>query len=167
MHSIQNTLPAVSSASLSKGMWYVFHDGNNVIRAWGSGWAGLERVYFNDELVTRHNQLTRLESICFKKGQHKYLIQCTSNSMQKWQASCVFWRDDVKLCSLKCRRRKVFNIRPTTAHLSAGLCVGLLGGMLHAPAIFGILFVFLSLSLTLLTTAKTEDFIIEQEPVAL
>jgi hypothetical protein len=147
-------------------MWYVVHDGSNVIRAWGSGWAGLERIYFNDELVARHNQLTRLESICFEKDQHQYRIQCTSTSLQKWQARCVFWRDNVKLCSLKCRRRKIFNIRPTTAHLSAGLIVGLVGGALHAPAIFGILFVFLSLSLTLLTTAKTEDFIIEQEPVA-
>jgi hypothetical protein len=30
---------------------------------------------------------------------------------------------------------------------------------------FGVLFIFLSLSLTLLTTAKTEDFVIEQEPI--
>jgi len=165
MHPIQKNLPAVSNASLSKGMWYVFHDGNNVIRAWGSDWTGLERVYFNDEVVARHNHLTRMESICFEKDHHQYRIQCTSTSLQKWQAHCVFWRDDIKLCSLKCKRRKIFNIRPTMAHMVVGLTVGLVGGVLQAPAIFGIVFIFLSLSLTLLTTAKTEDFVIEQEPV--
>ena len=165
MNPIQATLPEHSNASLSKGMWYVFHDGADVIRAWGSGWAGLERIYFNDELVSRHNHLSRLESMSFEKRNHRYRIECVSTSLQKWQAHCVFWRDDVKLCSLKCKRRKIFDVRPTMAHLVVGLIVGLIGGMLQAPAIFGILFIFLSLSLTLLTTAKTEDFVIEQEPL--
>lgn len=145
-------------------MWYVFHDGENVIRAWGSGWTGLERVYFNDELVARHHHCQHLESISFEKNNHHYRIQCFSTSMQKWQARCEFLRDGKTLCALKCKRRKIFNVRPTTAHLTVGLVVGLIGGVLHAPAIFGVLFIFLSLSLTLLTTAKTEDFVIEQEP---
>jgi hypothetical protein len=165
MHPIQNELPAVSNASLSKGMWYVFHDGNNVIRAWGSSWTGLERVYFNDELIARHSHLERIESVCFEKGQHRYRIQCISANLQKWQARCIFWRDENKLCALNCKRRKMFNIRPTTAHLTVGLCFGLLGGILQAPALLGVVFIFLSLSLTLLTTAKTADFIIEQELV--
>jgi hypothetical protein len=165
MHPIQKNLPAISNASLSKGMWYVFHDGDNVIRAWGSGWTGLERVYFNNELVARHHHFKRLESISFEKNNHQYRIQCFSTSLQKWQARCVFWRDGEKLCALKCKRRKIFNVRPTMAHMTVGLIVGLIGGALHAPAMFGVLFIFLSLSLTLLTTAKTEDFVIEQEPI--
>lgn len=163
MNPIQCNLPSASNASLSKGMWYVFHDGDNVIRAWGSGWTGLERVYFNDELVARHPHFKRLESICFEKNNHQYRIQCFSTSLQKWQARCVFWRDNEKLCAMKCKRRKIFNVRPTMAHLLAGLIVGLIGGALHAPVIFAVLFIFISLSLTLLTTAKTEDFVFEQE----
>ncbi|MCR6650689.1 MAG: hypothetical protein NVV73_03925 [Cellvibrionaceae bacterium] len=151
---------------MSKGMWYVFHDGDNMIRAWGSGWTGLERVYFNDELVARHSHLARMESVCFERGPHRYRIQCLNTSLQKWQAHCFFWRDDLKLCELKCKRKKVFNVRPTMVHLVLGMAVGLAGGALHAPAILGVVFIFLSLSITLLTTAKTEDFIIEQEPVA-
>ena len=44
-----------------------------------------------------------------------------------------------------------------------GLLVGLIGGLLNMPAWFGVVFIFISLSLTLLTTAKSEDFIIEQD----
>lgn len=164
MHSISKDLPASSNASLSKGMWYVFHDGDNVIRAWGSGWAGLEQVYFNDELVAKNHLYKRLESVNFEKNNRHYHIQCTNTSLQKWQAHCVFWRDGEKLCTLKCKRRKIFNVRPTMAHMTAGLVAGLIGGVLQPPAVFGVLFIFLSLSLTLLTTAKTDDFVIEQEP---
>lgn len=160
------SLPASSNASLSKGMWYVFYDGNDIIRAWGSGWTGLERVYFNDELVVRHHHFKRLESVSFEKNNHRYQIQCFSTSLQKWQAHCSFWRDGKKQCTLKCKRRKLFNVRPTAAHMTIGLVGGLISGALQAPVLFGVLFIFMSLSLTLLTTAKTDDFVIEQEPIA-
>lgn len=162
----QRNLPSASNASLSKGMWYVFRDGENVIRAWGSGWTGLERVYFNDQLVVRHSHFKRPDSIHFEKDNHRYRIQCSNTNSQKWQARCDFWRDGEKVCTMKCRRRKIFDVRPTMAHLVAGLVTGLIGGALHAPALFGVFFIFLSLSLTLLTTAKTEDFVFEQESVA-
>lgn len=144
-------------------MWYVFNDGNNTIRAWGSSWTGLERVYFNDELIARSSHLKRLEHIQFNRSGHQYRIQCSSSSTQKWQVRCTFWCDGEKIASLKCRRRKIFNIRPTVAHLSAGFLVGISGGFFAMPVAFAIVFIFISLTLTLLTTAKTEDFVIEQE----
>ncbi|MBC6907243.1 hypothetical protein DWB84_17525 [Saccharophagus sp. K07] len=144
-------------------MWYVFNDGNNTIRAWGSSWTGLERVYFNDDLIARSNHFKRLEQIIFERDGHQYRIQCSSTSIQKWQVRCTLWRDDQKIASLKCKRRKVFNIRPSLAHLLAGIMVGILGGLLDTPAIFGILFIVISIIVTLVTTMKTSDFVIEQD----
>ena len=160
---IKTALPDTSSASISKGMWYVFHDGQNTIRAWGSGWTGLERIYFNDQMLADCKHLKRVEQFAFEQEGHLYKVQCSNSNLQKWQVHCSFWKDGHLVCTLKCKRRKVFNVRPTFAHLAAGLLVGVIGGVLKMPAWFGIVFIFISLSLTLLTTAKTDDFIIEQE----
>lgn len=157
------SLPENSSASLSKGMWYVFHDGHNTIRAWGSGWTGLERVYFNDQILANCKHLKRVEQFAFERDGHRYRVECSNNNLQKWQVQCSFWKDEHQVCALKCKRRKILNVRPTFAHLMTGLLVGLIGGLLNMPAWFGVVFIFISLSLTLLTTAKSEDFIIEQD----
>jgi hypothetical protein len=160
---IQNELPDNSCASLSKGMWYVFHDGHNTIRAWGPGWSGLERVYFNDHILANCHHRKRVEEFAFERDGHSYRVHCSNSMRHKWQVHCSFWKDDQPVCTLKCRRRKIFNIRPTFAHLVAGLLVGLIGGILKMPPWFGVMFIFMSIGLTLLSTAKTEDFIIEQD----
>jgi hypothetical protein len=160
---IQNELPNSSCASLSKGMWYVFHDGQNTIRAWGPGWSGLERIYFNDKMLTHDHTRRRVEDFAFEQDGHRYRVQCSNNLWHKWQVHCSVWKDGQPVCTLKCRRRKIFNVRPSLAHLTAGLLAGLIAGLLKMPPWFGVMFIFISLSLTLLTTAKTEDFIIEQD----
>lgn len=159
----QSELPDNSCASLSKGMWYVFHDGQNTIRAWGPGWSGLERIYFNDHMLTSPRQRRRVEQFVFEQDGHRYRVECSNSERHKWQVHCSFWKDDQPVCTLKCRRRKIFNGRPTLAHLAAGLLAGLIGGIFNMPPWFGVIFIFASISLTLLTTAKTEEFIIEQD----
>jgi len=161
--SLQSTLPENSCASLSKGMWYVFHDGQNTIRAWGPGWSGLERIYFNDHMLTKGRHRKRVEEFMFEQEGHRYRVQCSSSNRHRWQVHCSFWKDDLPVCTLKCRRRKILNMRPTFAHLTAGLLAGLIGGIFKMPPWFGVIFIFISISLTLLTTAKTEDFIIEED----
>lgn len=157
-------LPRVSTASISRGMWYVFNDGPNIIRAWGSTWLGLERVYFNDQLIERGDHIKRQEQYSFSIAGNDYRIQCISHNQQTWQVECSLWRDDKKIDGWRCKRKKILNIRPTLAHLYVGIGAGMIGGLFKLPFWYGIFFVFASTILTLITTAKTDDFVFERDP---
>lgn len=155
-------LPSFSVASVSKGMWYVFEDGPNQIRAWGSSWLGLERVYFNQTIVQHWSHLKRKEQYHFSVNGDEYRIECFTKNYEKWQVECILWKNNVKIDGLRCRRKKIVNIRPTLAHLYAGITAGIIGGLFNLPFWYGIVFIFFSMSLTLITTAKTGTFIFEK-----
>jgi hypothetical protein len=157
-------LPKASVANINKGMWYVFPDGSDVIRAWGSDWVGLERIYFNEQLLVVGNHLKRVDSVSFRHANHQYELRCHNYVSSRWQVRCTLYKDGALLASIRCKRRRLFEVRPTLAHLYAGLTVGVLAGLLKAPVWSGVGFIFLALSLTLLTLAKTDDFVIEQDP---
>lgn len=163
MTAPKNTLPALSNANITEGMWYVFYDGDNVIRAWGSSWTGFERVYYNDIILQSYSCGSRREQCSFKKNDHFYQIRCKTKNLQRWQVECELWKDRKIVQVIKCKRRKLWNIRPTLAHLWVGLGAGLISGVMKVPGWFGIIFVFVVLATTLLTTAKTGDFIFESE----
>lgn len=156
------SLPQTPTASLNRGMWYVFHDGPNVIRAWGSTWVGLEKIYFNNQLIDSCTKLKRTKQHMFSIGDRKYLIKCITHAQLKWQAECQLWRNGSLLDGLRCKRKKVLELRPTLAHVYLGILLGILGGLLDMPVLYGIVFVGTSIILTLLSTAKTEEFVFEQ-----
>ena len=157
------TLPSLSNANVNEGMWYVFHDGDTVIRAWGSSWIGFERIYFNDVILDRYSSSQRQDEYCFARNGHLYRIHCQTNNTQRWQVECELWKDGECIQVIKCRRRKLLNVRPTLAHLWVGLTAGLISGLMNMPWWFGIIFIFASINTTLLTTAKTGKFIFEYE----
>lgn len=159
----QSTLPTFSHANVNEGMWYVFHDGETVIRAWGSSWTGFERVYYNDVILHRSSSSHREDQFSFTRNKDRYQIRCKTKNIQRWQVECELWKDGKLLQVIKCKRRKLCNIRPTMAHLLTGLSAGLIGGLMKMPWWFGIVFIFASLAITLLTTAKTRDFVFEYE----
>jgi hypothetical protein len=157
------SLPSVSTANANNGMWYVFRDGGDVIRAWGSDWMGLERIYFNDQLLVVGNHLKRVDQVSFQHSEHHYELRCRHYESHRWLVRCTLIKNGVQLYSIRCKRKRLFDIRPTFAHLVAGLAAGILAGLIKAPAWSGIGFIFFALSLTLLTLAKTDDFVIEED----
>lgn len=161
--SHHRVLPMLSNADANHGMWYVFRDGDAVIRAWGSSWTRLEQIYYDNVILKRYSNTRRRGHYSFSKNGHHYRINCRTGSVQRWQVECELWKDDQLVQVIKCKRRKLWNLRPTFAHLCVGLGTGLLGGLMNMPWWFGIVFIFASLTTTLLTTAKTGDIIFEHE----
>lgn len=159
----QRVLPQLSNADANHGMWYVFRDGDAMIRAWGSSWTRLEQIYYDNLILKRYSNTRRRAQYCFSKNGHHYHIACKTRSVQRWQVECELWKDDQLVQVIRCKRRKLWNLRPTLAHLCVGLGTGLLGGLMKMPWWFGIVFIFASLTTTLLTTAKTGDIIFENE----
>lgn len=158
----QPPLPHFPSASTKHGMWYVFHDGPNTIRAWGSHWLGLERVYFNDKLLEHWTHLKRRDHYSFNVGGNEYHIQCVNSSENRWQVECLLWRNDEKIDGWVCRRKKLLDIAPTIAYLYAGIFTGMLGGLFNMPVWYGLFFIFLVMIITLVATAKTDRFVFER-----
>lgn len=153
-------LPSQSSASVSKGIWFVFQCNGNIVRAWGSCWTGVERIYFNDELVME--SWKRDDHYIFQRQGHEYQIFFCTRSVAQGKIRCRLYQDGTQVGAYHSKRRKVLNMRPTIAHLASGLGIGLLAGLLSMPPWFGLVFIVFSFIITLLTTAKTDNFIIEQ-----
>lgn len=154
------TLPEQSRASASKGMWFVFHDGPNVIRAWGSYWTGLERIYFNDDLVVYSAE--RAEQFDFYHEGNHYRLEFCTRSVAIGQLRCTFIKDGEVISVLRSKRRKVLNVRPIYAHIAVCFAFGVSAGALNLPIWAGVVFIMASCLITLLSNAKTDKFDIEQ-----
>lgn len=166
MHAIPLTvsqrLPLSPSASTKHGMWYVFHDGTNTIRAWGSHWMGLERIYFNDKLLKHWGHLKKRDEYAFCINGREYRIQCVKSSESRWQVECLLWCNGVKVDGWICRRKRLLNLSPTLAYLYAGIITGMIGGLFKLPPWNGVFFLFLMLLITLVASAKTDRFVFER-----
>lgn len=141
-------------------MWFVFLDGTNTIRAWGSYWTGLERIYFNDALVVQ--SLERGEEFEFEINNTQYQIAFCTRSVAIGQIHCTLFKDGHTIQTLHSKRRKVLNIRPIRAHIGTCLFFGLTAGILNLPLWSGFACIMLSFCITLLSNAKKDEFIIEQ-----
>lgn len=59
-------LPKASEAPFKSGIWLVCHDGNNVIRLYGSMKSGKEKVYINDTLISEQRNFKFEKTDSFK-----------------------------------------------------------------------------------------------------
>lgn len=119
----------------------------------------MEQIYFNNELVL--TSWRRDDHYVFRRDGHEYQIYFCTRSVAQGKIRCWLYQDGVKIGVYHSRRRKVLNMRPTFAHLYAALGAGFIAGLLAMPAWFGLVFIVFSFLITILTAAKTDDFIIE------
>lgn len=153
-------LPIQSRASATKGLWFVFKDGEHFIRAWGSYWTGIERIYFDEQLVL--HSPTRAQAYEFTRAANHYRVEFCNQSVAIGQLHCAFYKNGQLHSSVRSKRRKVINIRPIYAHIGACLGFGLAAGLLHLPPWSGFICIMLSFAITVLSNAKKDDFIIEE-----
>lgn len=140
-------------------MWFVFKDGPHFIRAWASYWIGLECIYFGEEQIAQTQK--REDNFNFEKYGASYRIEFCTRSVSLGHVRCALYKNGSHIQTISSKRRKVLNTRPVLVHIGAGVILGTLMGLLHLPAWAGITFIMLSLIITLLTSAKKDDFVIE------
>ena len=87
-------LPENSQASLKEGIWLVYQDGDNIIKFWGSGMSGKEKVYLNDILVSEKRSMKMISEHHFSINNKKYKITCKTISFMNGTLLCNFYRDD-------------------------------------------------------------------------
>jgi hypothetical protein len=76
--------PEKSQASIKEGIWYVFEDGNNIIKLWCSSLSGKEKLYLNEKLISEKRSMRMTNEYSFKddSGLNYSLILKTTNLLK-------------------------------------------------------------------------------------
>lgn len=68
-------MPTTSQVRLGKGAWFVFPLGHSIVRAWGAGISGLERIYVDNAVVSEHrNMRNRISTHQFSIAGEPYTV---------------------------------------------------------------------------------------------
>lgn len=87
-------LPESSIASTLNGVWFIWKDGNNIIRVWGSALSGKEKIYLNDTLVSENRNMTTNSAYQFKDSEeNNYEVKTNVPSKFKGVVECEFKRN--------------------------------------------------------------------------
>lgn len=94
-----NKIPTTSQASLSKGLWFTFRDGNREITAYGS-FTGKEHVFVNDNLISKKRTLglTSTHRFIFEKDTYE-VVFCLQ--IQRMDVRCQLIKNGICIECLK------------------------------------------------------------------
>jgi hypothetical protein len=92
--SSMKSLPTISEASLAKGIWFVFQTPNAVIRAWGSGSSGLERIYVDETVVSERRSISQDSRHSITVGDEPFNVRFRTISALKGELECSLCRED-------------------------------------------------------------------------
>ncbi len=96
-------LPDKSGGGLLRGVWFVFQDGSDVIRAWSSGLTGMERVYVNDELVSQKRSAGLKSEHEFSINGDQFKISFNVISVLKGELLCSLGKNNTMIKKLRTR----------------------------------------------------------------
>jgi hypothetical protein len=99
-------LPNTSKASFARGFWFVFHDGGRAIRAWGSAFSGLERIYLDNAIVSEGRNLKREGIHQFSIDGVGYSITFRTSNVLKGPLVCRLEKNGLVIKSLSCSYRR-------------------------------------------------------------
>jgi hypothetical protein len=78
---------------LTRGFWFVFPCGAHTIRAWGSAFSGLERVYVDDALVSERRSGSRDSEHAVSVAGSPYRIVFKTLNLLKGSLECRLLKD--------------------------------------------------------------------------
>lgn len=104
------------------GFWFVFRDGADHIRAWGSYLSGTEKVYFNGQQVSQRRSVSRISEHRFEQDGHTYTLTFNTRSYF-WELECSLSKDGIPLDSISCH---ISGITPWLALLGMNVLLILL-----------------------------------------
>ncbi|MDD5334544.1 MAG: hypothetical protein PHS32_12460 [Rhodoferax sp.] len=158
-----NALPAASTGSRIKGLWFVFSLGKNTIRGWSSILSGLERIYVDNALVSERRSWAKSSKHTFAVAGEEYAVAFRTISILEGHIECSLLKDgQAKQTYLaKYLPRKPISIVHLLLGLAAGFGVGFLTGHFQRSLWTILGFVFL-VHLVRERTRETRSFSIEE-----
>ncbi len=94
--SEMDKLPLKSSYNFRKGIWFVFEDGTNRIRLWGSNLNGKERFYYNEVLLSEVKRMTKLSARYEHRNENNdhYVVELKLMNLKGARTHCDFYKND-------------------------------------------------------------------------
>ncbi len=122
----------MGKASILKGYWFYFQDGDIDIAAFGSGFSGKETIYLNDNPVSEARSFGRRSSHSFQHNGKQYQVVFNVTSMMKGELECELYIDG-KLHSKEIKAY-ITSVNPKTLALKVGMffVIGFAFGFLGA-----------------------------------
>jgi len=120
-------LPETSQASIRKGFWFVFKDGETTIRIWGASLSGKEKIYVNDALVSESRSQKRNSEHQFKIVNDQYKLTINVLSMLKGPIECKLYKNGVLLKKQTCHHRTNNKVKRSNTGLA--IAVGIILGI--------------------------------------
>ncbi len=96
-------LPFRSSASYTKGLWFVHEDEQVIVRVWASTMSGKERIYINNDLVSEKSTGLKFISVHrVEYGKDQYEIELALIDFQRYDVECNIYCNGHLLKSFAC-----------------------------------------------------------------
>ena len=108
---MMKSLPIRSEASYTRGIWFVHHEQDSIVRVWLSLLNGKERIFVNEEVVSEKRNVTSMSTRheCMHGGSH-YFIDVKNLSLGMGDFQCGIFRDGKLLGVYRTRSDQMGNI---------------------------------------------------------
>ena len=104
-------IPETSEASIRKGNWFIFPDGEHTIQIWGSNLNGKEQVFLNGQLVSEQRSMKLNSAHTFTTPQGvRYEVLFGSPGLLKGVLTCTVTKNGVPVKTFHTRFVKGNNV---------------------------------------------------------
>jgi hypothetical protein len=121
-----NNIPQESQASLLKGYWFIFKDGDRSIAAHGSTLTGQERIFVNGQLVSKQRSLRMTNTHHFNWEESAYDVTFRMPGLLSGKLDCSLAKDGVLVGCFKTSFK--FTIAKLLIYTLVGAAIGFIFG---------------------------------------
>jgi hypothetical protein len=123
-----NNIPQESQASLLKGYWFIFKDGDRSIAAHGSTLTGQERIFVNGQLVSKKRSLRMTSKHHFNWEESVYDVTFCMPGLFAGKLDCSLTKDEILIGRFKTTFKSKFTISKILIYALAGAVIGFIFG---------------------------------------
>ncbi len=157
-------IPEKSQANIKDGIWFVYEDGNNVIKIWGSSISGKEKVFLNETLVSEKRSMRMKSEHAFSDSTgSKYIVTFTTTNLMKGILECKIFRNDEQIKTFKSKFQigKSFSLKRILILVLAGVLFATIKRDYNLPDIS--FWIFLIIVLVINFRIREKDEIVNDE----
>jgi|GEM_PF-1833749 len=161
---MNSNLPNESYINISKGIWFVYHDGESTIRLHNSN-LGNERVYLNEDIVSEQRSMSMINEHHFEGNNGDlYVVKIIVKSLLKGKVECLIYKNQVqvKYFRTKVEDRSKFGLRQMFFIFIASVIFSVLRLRMEWPFYTFLVFLFVTIIGVFLVGGKTK-FSIEED----
>ena len=154
-----NNIPQSSQASLLKGYWFIFKDGDRSIAFYGSALNGQEKIFVNGQLVAKKRSFKMMSKHQFVWEKNTYeVVFCVSLT---GKTECSLAKDGALIGCFKTSFKSKFTIVKFLIYTLVGAVIGFIFGYFNLP--LWLLMILCACVIAAATARGNNNIVINQE----